>query len=322
MQKKEKVNEMKKNNLHPRNAHRSRYDFQALIKTFPALRPFVGINQYRDESIDFANPAAVKALNKALLKHFYKINFWEIPDDYLCPPIPGRADYIHYVADLLAEVNYDTIPTGSKIKGLDIGVGANCIYPILGNAIYGWSFVGSDIDKTALEAAQEIVSGNKQLIENVILRNQSFTSLIFKNIIKSNEKFDFVMCNPPFHASAEEVRQVGLKKVRNLTGKDIQHAVRNFSGVHTELWCEGGERQFISNMITESVAYQNQCLWFTSMLSKSENIHALADKIDSVNAYEARIIEMSQGNKISRIIAWTFLDEKQQAEWQNRRWEE
>lgn len=310
-----------KDNLHPRNAHRSRYDFPSLIKASPGLRQFVGLNKFRNESIDFANPAAVKALNKALLKYFYKINYWEIPDDYLCPPIPGRADYIHYVADLLAECNYATIPTGNKIKGLDIGIGANCIYPILGNAIYGWSFVGSDIDKIALEAAQKIISGNKQLSDTVTLRTQPFSSLVFKGVIQAKEKFDFVMCNPPFHSSAEEVRKVGLKKVRNLTGKDIQHAVRNFSGVHTELWCEGGERKFILNMISESVAYQNQCLWFTSMVSKSESISYLADKIDSVSAYEAKIIEMSQGNKISRIIAWTFLDKKQQEEWQNSRFE-
>src|SRR2546426_285023 len=91
--------------LHPRNPHRARYDFAELCRSSPALAPFVGHNNYGGESIDFANPAAVKALNQALLKKFYGVAQWDIPAGYLCPPIPGRADYLHHVADLLAADN-------------------------------------------------------------------------------------------------------------------------------------------------------------------------------------------------------------------------
>ncbi|RTY85461.1 DUF890 domain-containing protein, partial [Staphylococcus aureus] len=91
-----------KSELHVRNLHRSRYDFPQLIKTCPELAPFVRLNPYNDLSIDFSDPQAVKMLNKALLKHFYGIQYWDIPQDFLCPPIPGRADYIHYLADLLS----------------------------------------------------------------------------------------------------------------------------------------------------------------------------------------------------------------------------
>ena len=136
-------------NLH--NKHRERYDFKVLIEACPELENFVAPNAYNDDSIDFANPDAVKMLNKALLKQYYDIENWDIPADYLCPPIPGRADYIHHIADLLCSNNYGKIPTGSKIKCLDIGVGANCVYPIIGNKEYGWSFIGSEIDTTAIE---------------------------------------------------------------------------------------------------------------------------------------------------------------------------
>jgi 23S rRNA A1618 N6-methylase RlmF len=52
---------------------------------------------------------------------------------------PGRLDYIHYIADLLQkQQRYH--PKGHTVQGLDIGIGANCIYPIIGNAEYGWSF--------------------------------------------------------------------------------------------------------------------------------------------------------------------------------------
>jgi len=95
---KKKEHPKEKSRLHPRNKHRERYDFKLLIESSPELAQFVKMNIYNDESIDFFNPDAVKALNKALLKYFYDIENWDIPEGYLCPPIPGRADYIHHIA--------------------------------------------------------------------------------------------------------------------------------------------------------------------------------------------------------------------------------
>lgn len=312
--------EFEKTNLHPRNAHRNRYDFSKLIKVVSELKNFVSVNSYGDPSIDFANPAAVKALNKALLKHFYKINFWEIPDNYLCPPIPGRADYLHYIADLLGEFNDGVIPQGPNINGLDIGVAANCIYPLLGNAIYGWNFTASDIDQEALRIAQYILNRNFQDSEPVKLLHQPFSSIMFKGIIQPDDRFDFVLCNPPFHESAEEARKAAFRKVRNLTGKDVQRVVRNFSGGSNELWCRGGEKEFISNMIAESRSFKQQCFWFTSLVSKSANLDFLQKKLATTPTTETRIIDMSQGHKSSRLIAWTFLDKKQQIKWREERW--
>ena len=126
---KKKEQPKEKSKLHPRNKNRERYDFRKLIESFPELATFVKPNIYGDESVDFADPQAVKALNKAILKHHYEVN-WEIPEGYLCPPIPGRADYIHHIADFLCRNNYGKIPTGPQIKCMDIGVGASCIYQI------------------------------------------------------------------------------------------------------------------------------------------------------------------------------------------------
>ena len=132
-----------KSRLHPRNKNRERYDLNALIAANPELKAFVKPNKHGDDSVDFANPKAVKILNKALLNHYYGIAYWDFPDSNLCPPIPGRADYIHYLADLLCEHNFGRNPNGVKIKCLDVGVGANCIYPILGVTEYNWNFIGS-----------------------------------------------------------------------------------------------------------------------------------------------------------------------------------
>lgn len=304
-----------KSTLHQRNKHRERYNFDALTADCPELTPFVSQNKYGDQSIDFANPAAVKCLNKALLKHFYQVDFWDIPDGYLCPPIPGRADYIHYVADLLASVNNQTTPTGKKIKVLDVGVGANCVYPIIGHQSYGWSFVGSDIDQTAIRCAANIVAVNPNLKDNIQLRQQPSKYEIFKNIIHKEEKFDLTICNPPFHASAEEALAGSQRKVRNLSGKETAKPVLNFGGQATELWTRGGELGFIEQMINESKTYQSQCFWFTSLVAKSEHLPAIYAMLKRANANQIRTNDMVTGNKVTRIVAWTFLNETQQLSW-------
>ena len=304
--------------LHPRSKHRERYDFNALIETCPELAVFLKLNKYNDPSIDFADPEAVKMINRALLKHFYQIKNWEIPPGYLCPPIPGRADYIHYIADLLAENYEGIIPTGKKIRVLDIGVGANCIYPLIGNKVNGWSFVGSDIDPGALQAAQQIVDSNSGLKESIEFRLQKASNEILKGIIQQGEQFDVTVCNPPFHASAEEANAGAMRKLRNLKGEKKPNPKLNFGGRNNELWCEGGEKAFVLKMVSESREFAKSCLWFTVLISKEANLKAVYAALKKANVADIRTIEMAQGNKKSRIVAWTFSDHVQQQKWVNK----
>lgn len=293
-----------KNNLHPRNKHRLRYDFPELISACPELSAYVAPNPYGDLSVDFKDPQAVKALNRALLQFFYKVDLWDIPEGYLCPPIPGRADYIHYVADLLAVDNNGNIPLGKSIKVLDIGVGANCIYPLIGHHEYGWNFVGSDIDHIAVNSAKNIVEANN-LGKAITIRKQSSSIDIFHGIIKPGEKFDVTMCNPPFHASMQEAMEGTSRKWKNLGHKQPSAAL-NFGGKNAELWCEGGEERFVRRMIEESAKFAQSCGWFTSLISKKETLEGCYRTLEKVKATEAKIINMSQGQKVSRVLAWTF----------------
>ncbi|MGL3000798.1 23S rRNA (adenine(1618)-N(6))-methyltransferase RlmF [Flavobacterium sp. RSSB_23] len=304
-----------KKNLHPRNQHRLGYDFDSLIQILPELKNFVGINEHQIQTLDFSNPDAVKALNKALLLAYYDIQFWEIPSTFLCPPIPGRVDYIHYLADLLAQSNNGIIPKGESVQGLDIGVGANCIYPILGNAVYGWSFVGTDIDEKAIQNCKKIIEKNPQLIDAISLQLQTEPRFIFKNIMESEDKFAFTICNPPFHNSKEEATKVALRKVNNLNNDKATSPVLNFGGQNAELWCPGGELGFITQMIYESAKYPMHCLWYTTLVSKQAHLNSLYKTLNKVNAANITTIDMAQGQKTSRILAWTFLTEKQQKEW-------
>lgn len=304
-----------KKNLHPRNQHRLGYDFDSLIQILPELKNFVGINEHQIQTLDFSNPDAVKALNKALLLAYYDIQFWEIPSTFLCPPIPGRVDYIHYLADLLAQSNNGIIPKGETVQGLDIGIGANCIYPILGNAVYGWSFVGTDIDEKAIQNCKKIIEKNPKLIDAISLQLQTEPRFIFKNIMESEDKFAFTICNPPFHNSKEEATKVALRKVNNLSTNKTTTPTLNFGGQNAELWCPGGELGFITQMIYESAKYPMHCLWYTTLVSKQAHLNSLYKTLNKVNAANITTIDMAQGQKTSRILAWTFLTEKQQKEW-------
>jgi 23S rRNA (adenine1618-N6)-methyltransferase len=304
-----KAQQPEKTNLHPRNLHRFAYDFKALIKSCPELRPFVQVNQYGNESIDFGDPKAVKILNRAILSHFYKIKYWDIPAGYLCPPIPGRADYIHYLADLLSQNG--KIPTGPDIRGIDIGVGANCVYPIIGHQSYGWSFVGSEVDTKALETASLIVKTNPELTSFIECRLQKSTSDIFKGIIGEKETYDFTMCNPPFHASLAEAMQGTQRKWKNLGKKQsVKDNTLNFGGQQAELWYPGGEQAFILKMMDQSKDVANQCRWFTSLVSKKTTLPALYQNLKKVGALHVKTVEMSQGQKVSRMLAWTFFDDR------------
>ena len=297
---------LEKINLHPRNLHRFRYDFEQLINSCVELKPFVFINKYDSQTIDFANQKAVKMLNKAILKHFYDISYWDIPENYLCPPIPGRADYIHYIADLLTSNNNEIIPTGKSIKVLDIGVGANCVYPIIGSSVYGWSFVGSDIDPVAVQSAEKIIANNDSLLGKIEIRLQTSSNNLFKGIIKADEIFDVSICNPPFHTSLEEATQGTQRKIKNLGGKNASKSTLNFGGQNAELWCEGGEEKFVIKMIQESATIPEKCIWFTSLISKKEHLPSIYRALKSVKVFDIKTIDMAQGQKISRIVAWTF----------------
>ncbi|MEE9330982.1 MAG: 23S rRNA (adenine(1618)-N(6))-methyltransferase RlmF [Methylophilaceae bacterium] len=308
--------------LHPNNLHNHGYDFAALIQSYPALQPYVKANKYGNESIDFSNAKAVKALNSALLKHHYDVDAWDIPDGFLCPPIPGRVDYIHYVAELLkAPKVKDSKVTGSganskPIKLLDIGTGASGIYALLACQAYGWDVTATDVNPLALDNVASIAQNNLALKGELTLRLQQDKSHIFEGVIETDDYFDVSVCNPPFHGSLAGALSSNQKKRDNLArnrNQKVTHKTRqdtkglNFGGLGAELWCDGGERTFLRTMITESQHFAQQCRWFTTLVSRTEYLDIAQTLLSELNVTDVREIEMHQGNKITRILAWTFI---------------
>ncbi|MEG0918229.1 MAG: 23S rRNA (adenine(1618)-N(6))-methyltransferase RlmF [Myroides sp.] len=288
-----------KDKLHPRSFHNKPYNFQELTLKVPELKQFIVKNREGADTVQFADPKAVYLLNKALLLHFYNLNFWDIPNQNLVPPIPGRADYIHYLSDLLKVDNPD------KITVLDIGTGASLVYPLIGSSVYNWNFVATDIEQKSMEIAQEIINKNIHLSSKITLRLQSDKKQILSGIIIKDDYFDAVMCNPPFFKSKKEAEAQTIRKLKGLDKRKTPKLINNFSGESNELWCNGGELSFVLNYIKESVLFKNQVGWFTSLISNEDNLKPLQIELKK-SAKEIKVIDMAQGNKKSRILAWRF----------------
>ncbi len=317
--------------LHPRNQHSGRYDFDLLVAALPELKSHLVKNPVGEDTINFSEPLAVKLLNKALLAHHYGVKHWDIPAGYLCPPIPGRADYIHRVADILNSDGQGEAYNHQSVKALDIGVGANCIYPIIGTTEYKWRCTGSDVDPVSVKAANFIAESNVNLKGKIKARLQADSESIFKGVIKDNERYDVTICNPPFHSSLEEAEKGSQRKLDNLAANRAKKAGQtfkpeskkakqnkptlNFGGQKAELWCPGGEAAFIMKMARESQLFATQVLWFTTLISKKDNVDMIRSELGKLRAKQVKVVEMSQGQKVSRFVAWTFMDDAQRQEW-------
>jgi 23S rRNA (adenine1618-N6)-methyltransferase len=320
MSKRPQPSPAEKPKLHPRNRHRNRYDLTLLAESTPELLPFITQNMHQEDTINFALPDAVKTLNKALLKQYYDIPHWDIPENYLVPPVPGRADYIHHMADLLMASNYGTMPPKNRIRCLDVGTGANLIYPIIGVKEYGWQFIASDIDPVAIASAKKIVDENPSLHSMVDCRLQPNAMDVFYRVLEKEEMIDLTVCNPPFHASMAEATAGTLRKLSNLNQQKVTEPTLNFGGQNGELWCEGGEARFVTNMIRQSRQFTQSVYWFTTLISKQSHLKIAYDALAKAAAVRVKTIPMGQGNKASRVIAWTFLTKEEQKQWCDTRW--
>ncbi|NJB82523.1 23S rRNA (adenine1618-N6)-methyltransferase [Wenyingzhuangia aestuarii] len=281
--------------MHSNNPFVEDYNFEELIAVNPNLSTHVFTNEYGNKTLKFADKLAVKELNKALLKQHYQLSFWDIPENNLCPPIPGRLDYLLHVHDLLAPKK--------EVSLLDIGTGANLIYPILGTCHFNWKCTASEVDKDSVNNALNIIEQNP-LLTSIDIRHQQFKNSILDNIIQPNDFFDVVVCNPPFFKNSFDADQKNKRKVKNLKLEETE--TLNFGGRSNELWYKGGEEAFVKNMALESEKYKSQVTWFTSLVSQKENLKNIKRAVNKTHPTEVKIVDMEQGNKKSRFIAWRF----------------
>ncbi|KAG2648122.1 hypothetical protein PVAP13_1NG049100 [Panicum virgatum] len=308
--------------IHPRNRYAAAApDFAALAELYPSFRPFVSVSERGRASVDFTDFSATRELTRVLLLHDHGVNWW-IPDGQLCPTVPNRSNYIHWIEDLLSSNLIPPVSSSSgRVRGFDIGTGANCIYPLLGASLLGWSFVGSDVTDVALEWAKKNVENNPQLAELIEIRNANAASLsaeseaivresirenvlepaedvamqkppVLVGVVKESESFDFCVCNPPFFESIEEA---GLNPKTSC------------GGTAEEMVCPGGELAFVTQIIEDSVSLKNSFRWFTSMVGRKANLKLLMSKARKAGASVVKTTDFVQGQTARWGLAWSFI---------------
>ncbi len=290
--------------MHSQNPYAERYDLKRLSEHHQDLQQHLVLNPSGEETIDFNSSKAVYALNKAMLLADFNLSNYEIPTGYLIPPIPGRLDYLLHIQDFLQEEL--KIPAAAKLRGLDVGSGANAIYCILGVQYFNWNMVGAESDPQATTIAKANMHHAKKLEDKVEIRQQEDKRFLLTNIIRDNERFDFTVCNPPFHSSRDAAVKGSLRKLKNLgVATHSADYKLNFEGQANELWCNGGESLFIKRLIKESVLFKDQVKVFSSLVAKSENLPKIEKQLTKAKA-NYKIIATELGNKKSRIILWWF----------------
>lgn len=293
-----------KHRHHLRNRFKERYDLEDLVKYEPGLANYI-VDTKGGKSVDFSNSNAVRLLNRSLLKSAYGIKYWDLPEDSLSPPIPGRLDYVHAAADLLIGEETPIEDVTQDFTVLDIGTGASLIYPILFHYEYGWKSVATDINPASLNSAQTIIDQN-DFNPSIKLSRQKTGDNFFESIVEENMRFDLVVCNPPFFKNQEEAQAATRRKNRNIHGKKVDETVRNFKGLDKELIYPGGEKKFLSGMIRESVRFKNQILWFSSLVSNKSLVSHVKSEMAMAKPDEWGVKDLSHGNKASRMVYWSF----------------
>ncbi|KAJ1931896.1 hypothetical protein FBU59_006555, partial [Linderina macrospora] len=231
-------------------------DYQLLSVMYPDLTQFLkpNSNTGRLNVLDFGNPDAVRALNKAILKVYFKLDI-ELPANSLCPSVPNRYGYVKWIADTFAP---EFGP--EQMVGLDIGTGASCIYPFLGiRVMQNCQFIGSDINQESLQVASSNIELNKLQSRIQTYLNKSHSVKIpLDEADFPHKKISFCMCNPPFYADKEERAKLEAMK--------DQAPVLKTDGKDDEFYTEGGELAFLMGLVDESLVLRDRVRWYTTMV--------------------------------------------------------
>jgi len=284
--------------MHPRNRYfRRKPDFAALAAQFADFAAIVVTDSRGRVHVDWKDPACSVALTRALLRADYGLK-WELPRGFLCPPVPQRVNYVHWIEDLLAGTIETAIKSAHAVRipdeatGLDVGVGASAIYPLLALSLHpNWKMIGTDINEEALRSARANVESNG-LQAKIRLELVGSDSVLLETVRKQSDVIDFCMCNPPFFAAEEDARKASH--------------YRSCDAKVQELVTPGGEQAFVSRMIADSQVLRHRVRWYTTMVGHKSSLTAAMAEIKSCGASLVRSTTFFQGKTIRWAVAWSF----------------
>ncbi|RMX97625.1 hypothetical protein D0868_10545 [Hortaea werneckii] len=253
--------------------------------------------------VDFQDPKVVKQLTNSLLKHDFGLEL-QLPDDRLCPPVPVRWNYIRWIQELLDTTNdtySDQYDPGREVKGLDIGAGASCIYGLLAcKTRPGWLIAGIDIDAHSLMHARVNVESN-HLADRIRLVQTDPNDPLIPLQQMQCETLDFVMTNPPFYDSMQDMQSSYTNK----------HAPPSAicTGSENEMICPGGDVGFVTRILDESLRLRDRVQWYTAMLGKMSSLQRIVSKLKENGVSNFAVTCLQAGHRTKRwAVAWSFRD--------------
>ncbi|XP_054884581.1 RNA N6-adenosine-methyltransferase mettl16 [Poeciliopsis prolifica] len=282
--------------MHPRNRYKDKPpDFAYLASKYPDFQQHVHTSLTGRPVVNFKEPEAVRALTCTLLKEDFGLTI-EIPLERLIPTVPLRLNYIHWVEDLI---------DGQKQprRGIDIGTGASCIYPLLGATMNGWFFLATEVDDICFDYAKKNVEQNK-LSDLVKVVKVPQKTLLMDALKEETEIiYDFCMCNPPFFANQLEAKGVNSRNSRRPPPSSV-----NTGGV-TEIMAEGGELEFVKRIIHDSLQLKKRLRWYSCMLGKKCSLAPLKEELRKQGVPKVTHTEFCQGRTMRWALAWSFYDD-------------
>ncbi|KAG7288245.1 hypothetical protein NEMBOFW57_007776 [Staphylotrichum longicolle] len=253
-----------------RRLYESEPDFRQLAKRDASFAAFLHANG----QLDFSDPAATMQLTKTLLETDFGLKL-ELPDNRLCPPVPNRHNYILWLKDLMDTSSYGQ--PGRGLCGLDIG---------------------TDIDVQNLSYAKENIRING-LEERIQLLERKTDDPLVPIDDAGIQTIDFVMMNPPFYSSEEDMLSSASKKARP--------PMSACTGAPVEMVCEGGEVAHVGRLLRESLVLRDRIQWYTSMLGKVTSLETLIEQLHEHGIDNYAVTEFVQGNKTRRwALGWSF----------------
>jgi 23S rRNA A1618 N6-methylase RlmF len=273
--------------MHPLNKYKDQINYENLIKEYPSLLHYLKKINDQTYILDETIPNGIKELTKAMLIVDFNIkSYIGVPDGYLIPSVTRSLNYIHFTQDLLSELSSNN--NNNNINCLDIGCGASCVLSLLGLVLNpNWQFVSLDIDDLAIEYSK---LNTKQFETRIQINKSDFLSY-FKLNPNVNNKFDLLLCNPPFFK----------------TPFDSNEFHSEFYGTVKERCYEpNGEVGFVLELIKQ-IEHDKliQVNWFTTMLGLKQSINPIIEYLNQIPVETIRIYRLEQGQTFRWVLAYS-----------------
>jgi len=287
--------------MHPRNPYKIPPNFKDLALQYPEFSKHVN----EAGKVDFRDLQALRCLTTTLLKRDFNLDV-EIPVNHLIPTLPLRLNYLLWLEDLLAvrKIGQQNV---AVINGIDIGTGSSCIYPLLGcSRNQNWTFVATESNEVSVEWAQKNVLKNK-LEERVKIVHVRDTDILQGVIKDLSETFDFCMCNPPFF-SIDEMGVGNVESPKEDPGGSRPPPIGLNSPKESERQAEGGEVQFIKQMIKDSLELRETVKIYSTMFGKKSSFSEVKKILyETEEIQHIAKTQFCQGKTTRWGIAWTFI---------------